>query len=212
MFPIVINVLIFVSAVFSIVGDRTNNRVGHYIFKPFTMLLIIGAALSNGLPDTLFTQCLLIGLLLSLCGDVFLMLPKDRFVAGLASFLLAHIAYLVAFFQLYQISVTWGWVAILAIIVVAFYRLLSPTLGQLKIPVMVYIAAIIAMLWMAGELYFTQASNLHLLLLVGAIIFAVSDSALAWNKFKQPFKGAQWVILLTYFAAQSLFGQALLMS
>ena len=140
------------------------------------------------------------------------MLPKDRFVAGLASFLLAHIAYLVAFFQLYQISVTWGWVAILAIIVVAFYRLLSPTLGQLKIPVMVYIAAIIAMLWMAGELYFTQASNLHLLLLVGAIIFAVSDSALAWNKFKQPFKGAQWVILLTYFAAQSLFGQALLMS
>ena len=176
------------------------------------MLLIIGAALSNGLPETLFTQCLLVGLLLSFCGDVFLMLPKDRFVAGLASFLLAHIAYLVAFFQLYQLNFSWGWVAILAVIAVTFYRLLSPVLGELKMPVMVYIGAIVAMLWMAGELYFAQASNLHLLLMVGAIIFAVSDSALAWNKFKQPFKSAQWVILLTYFAAQSLFGQALFMS
>jgi uncharacterized membrane protein YhhN len=37
------------------------------------------------------------GLVFSLAGDVFLMLPKERFVGGLVSFLLAHIAYIIGF-------------------------------------------------------------------------------------------------------------------
>ncbi|MQB01909.1 MAG: hypothetical protein GEU78_16820, partial [Actinobacteria bacterium] len=36
-------------------------------------------------------------LLFSLAGDVFLMLPRDLFVAGLVSFLGAHVCYIVAF-------------------------------------------------------------------------------------------------------------------
>src|SRR5580765_5942786 len=69
-----------------------------YVLKPLTMVVLIAAALalSDGAPGvtTAFTVAALV---LSLAGDVFLMLPRDLFVAGLASFLLAHVAYVVAF-------------------------------------------------------------------------------------------------------------------
>src|SRR5213080_3500470 len=48
-------------------------------------------------PHTRYDTAILIGLVFSLAGDVFLMLPRARFVAGLTSFLAAHIAYLFAF-------------------------------------------------------------------------------------------------------------------
>src|SRR5690606_15697068 len=72
-------------------GDRRTE----YIAKPLTMVVLIGAALvldpAHGTARTWFVAALA----LSLLGDVFLMLPRDRFVPGLASFLLAHIAYIV---------------------------------------------------------------------------------------------------------------------
>ena len=47
---------------------------------------------------TKLLRMVVVGLVCSLAGDVFLMLPEERFVEGLVSFLLAHIAYVVAFF------------------------------------------------------------------------------------------------------------------
>jgi len=210
MFTIPFNLLVLCSAIASIVGDRPNNRVFHYIFKPATMLLLIGFLVLQQIPSTTFAYAMFVGLVFSLLGDIFLMLPKERFVEGLASFLVAHIAYLVGFYQLFEPQVTYWWLALVALFAVTFYRLLANELGPLKIPVVVYISVIVSMVWMAGELYWQDPSHLSLTLFIAAVVFAVSDSSLAWNKFKQPFKGAQWLILLAYFFAQWMFAQAVL--
>ena len=212
MFVTSFNLAVLGSALLSIVGDRPNNRMLHYIFKPATMLLLIGYVMIQGLPDNAFAYAMLVGLLFSLMGDVFLMLPKERFIEGLASFLVAHIAYIVAFCQLFDWQLTWWWALSLVTFAVLFYSLLAKHLGALKIPVIIYISVIITMVWLAGELFWQSSSYLNLTLLIGAAVFACSDSFLAWNKFKKPFKGAQWVILLTYFFAQWMLSQAILLS
>ena len=212
MFVSSFNFIVLGSALLSIVGDRPNNRTLHYIFKPATMLLLIGYVMIQGVPDNTFAYAMLVGLLFSLMGDVFLMLPKERFIEGLASFLIAHIAYIVAFYQLFDWQLTWWWASSLAVFAVLFYSLLAKHLGSLKIPVIIYISVIIAMVWLAGELFWQSSDYFSSTLLVGACIFACSDSVLAWNKFKKPFKGAQWVILLTYFFAQWMLSQAILLS
>lgn len=210
MFSLPFNLLVLGSALASIIGDQPNNRWGHYVFKPVTMLLLIGAVVMQGTPDTLFAQALLVGLAFSLLGDIFLMLPQERFIEGLASFLVAHIAYIIGFYQLYEFNVNYIWIAALVVFALGFFSLLAPHLGKLKLPVIVYICVIITMVWMSGELFFHTSNHLSITLFIGAISFACSDSILAFNKFKRSFKGAQCAILLTYFFAQWMFAQAIL--
>src|SRR3546814_4779076 len=59
------------------------------------MVLLIGATLALYPTDSAVRAWFIAALVLSLAGDVFLMLPKDLFVFGLRSFLLGHIAYVV---------------------------------------------------------------------------------------------------------------------
>lgn len=210
MLSIPISLFIALSSILSIVGDKPGNRALHYIFKPLTMLILLTAALSSGVAEQPFAYWLLLGLCLSLVGDVFLMLPSDKFIHGLASFLLAHIAYIVAFYQLYHGGITIFWLGGVIAFSTGFFVLLQKDLGKLKGPVIVYILAISTMVWLSGELYSQQSNMTHLLLLAGALIFAVSDASLAWNKFKQPFSWAQWLILITYFGAQWFLVQAML--
>ena len=208
MFSLWISAAVFGSAGLSIVGDRPQNRTLHYIFKPLTMVILIVTLISSGSVNSTFTYLMLAGLVLSLCGDVFLMLPKDRFIAGLVSFLLAHIAYIAAFSTIFAFTVTWWWLLIVVALSVGYFGLLSSSLGKLKVAVLFYVAVISAMLWLAGEIYMADPSSLNLLLIVGASTFAVSDACLAWNKFKAKYSGAQTAILSTYFLAQWLLCQA----
>ena len=67
------------------------------VFKPLTTLLIIAYAWPRGADRPLTRRWVLLGLALSLCGDVALMWPERGFLPGLVSFLLAHLAYLRAF-------------------------------------------------------------------------------------------------------------------
>lgn len=91
-------IAIVASAALAIVGAEVAGLRGlHYVFKPLTTLLIVAMALRlSSTGPAGYRRLIVIGLLLSTLGDVFLMLPFDGFVFGLGSFLLAHIAYLVA--------------------------------------------------------------------------------------------------------------------
>jgi uncharacterized membrane protein YhhN len=73
------------------------NRTAEYVAKPLTMVVLIGVALALHPTSDAQRWWFVAALVLSLAGDVFLMLPNDMFVAGLASFLLAHVAYVVGF-------------------------------------------------------------------------------------------------------------------
>jgi uncharacterized membrane protein YhhN len=80
---------------------------------------------------------------------------------------------------------------------------LWPLLGDRRLPVLVYMLAIVTMAWQAA-----RWSGLHTaaagLAAAGSALFVLSDSVLAWNRFARPFRAAQAVVLSTYFAAQWL--------
>ena len=66
-----------------------------YVCKPGALAALIGVALTLDPSHGDVRAWFVVALALSLAGDVFLMLPSDRFVAGLAAFLLAHVAYVI---------------------------------------------------------------------------------------------------------------------
>lgn len=64
----------------------------HYVFKPLTTLAIAAMVVATSRAEPAYRRAVIAGLVLSTAGDVFLMLPGDRFVYGLAAFLVAHVA------------------------------------------------------------------------------------------------------------------------
>ena len=174
-------------------------------FKPLATLLILALALflPPARPD--YQWAIAAGLALSTAGDVFLMLPRDRFVAGLASFLLAHLCYLRAF----SIEVPFGaglllWLPFFAaggMVVALVWPGLKPALRG---PVVVYVIVIAAMAGQATGRWHASASAVALSAAVGAGLFVVSDAVLAIDRFRWPFRAARAVTLSTYWAAQLL--------
>jgi uncharacterized membrane protein YhhN len=192
---------ILLSGVATIVCEEGGWRRGVYLFKPLTTILILVLAL-GGEPGT-YRALVCAGLAFSLAGDVFLMLPTDRFVAGLVSFLIAHLLYIAAFVT-EGVGFTW-WAALpFALYAAVLLRVLLPRVGDgLRAPVLVYAVTLAAMAWLAAEVAIRGVPGAEVAA-VGAALFVVSDSALAVNRFVRPFRLAQTVVLLTYFAAQTL--------
>jgi uncharacterized membrane protein YhhN len=202
--PMILISLIAVSTALTIVGKyRSRNLL--YIFKPTTIgLIILLAWLTGGEQPDRYFWLIFAGLLFSAAGDVFLMLPKDRFVPGLLSFLIAHLLYIAAFTApagffaapLLALPFLLGAGVLLAI--------LLPKTGTLALPVIVYSTALATMGWQAASRWQVLQDDASFYAMIGAILFMVSDSVLAINRFARPFRAAEVVLLTTYFAAQTL--------
>ena len=167
---------------------------------PLTYLGVVGA-------DTGGLLILATALALSALGDFFLALKEKYFVPGLASFLTAHVAYLVAFLPRVQMPEGAALVAIVLAVVAAgaFVVYLAPRLGRMRLPVFAYFAVIMAMV--AAALSVREASWM---LGAGAAVFALSDSLIAVRKFWTPFPAINEAVWLTYIAAQFMIAAALL--
>lgn len=208
MLTLLLSPLILAAAVLAIRADYRGPRWQHYLGKPLATALVFFLALSRAPGSTrTYALAILLGLLCSLAGDIFLMLPGDRFIAGLVSFLLAHVAYIVAFvtapgarFTL-QSSLTFLPLILYGAVV---FGQLGPHLGSLRLPVFVYLLVIVAMAWCALERWRVAQTVSTRLAALGALLFVLSDSALARNRFIGRFKLAQAIILGTYFMAQWL--------
>src|SRR5438045_1162826 len=85
------------SAVLTIAADLLGIGWLHFVLKPLTTLLIIAWAWPRGEDAPARRRWIRIGLVCSLAGDVALLWPQQGFLPGLVSFLLAHLAYIVAF-------------------------------------------------------------------------------------------------------------------
>ncbi|HEY0139968.1 MAG TPA: lysoplasmalogenase [Thermoanaerobaculia bacterium] len=177
------------SALVHIAAEYRGPRALVYVCKPLTTTLLIAAVMVAG-EDSRYRTLILAGLVLSLAGDVFLMLPRDLFLPGLISFLLAHLAYIAAFG--FRASVIW--LIPYALIALVVLRLLWPGVPKaMRVPVIVYVAALIVMAWQSIPR-----------VPIGGALFVASDATLAWNRFRTPFRAAQAVIMSTYVAAQVL--------
>jgi uncharacterized membrane protein YhhN len=127
------------------------------------------------------------------------------FLLGLSAFLLAHLFYIV-FFHRVRVKEKVKNNPWLLVAVVAYYAalitLLSPFLGDMKIPVLVYGIVISFMFMLAMHMLFIKNKSAGQWMMFGALLFVISDSVLAINKFYQPFEFAGILIMLTYGVAQ----------
>lgn len=196
--------LVLCSAALHLIAEYRGPTPLIYIFKPLTTALIFLIALTTPHPVSSFYQYLICtGLLLSLAGDIFLMLPADRFVPGLLSFLTAHVCYIAAFFSDAGESVALWRTLPLLIYGAVVYRILAAHLGKLKAPVIVYMVVILTMLWFSWERWAGAGERKSATLaFVGALLFVMSDTVLALERFKAKHYMGQALILSTYYAGQ----------
>ncbi len=201
----VLSAAALITAVLAIRAEYLPKRTQVYIFKPLTTLLIIGIAwMEAGAAPPLYRWLILVGLIFCLGGDVFLMLPAKYFIAGLVSFLIGHIFYIAAFVGDGGFHPVLGWLAPLLVYGVVIYRLLHSHLGKLRGPVIVYVLAILTMAWQALGRWSALDTTGALLAAGGAVLFVISDSVLALDRFRQPFAAARVIVLAAYWAAQWL--------
>ncbi len=173
-----------------------------YVCKPGALVALVGVAATLDPSYGDVRAWFVVALLLSLAGDVLLMLPSDRFVPGLASFLLAHLAYVVG---LTRHGGSAAAVAIATIPVVAVAAFLGARFlraaraaGQQELvgPLVAYMAVIAAMVTCA------VASGV-VLAAVGAVLFMASDALIAETRFVGKRARAPVVIIVTYHLGQA---------
>lgn len=192
-----------------IIGIQLDNNLLQTIFKPLIIPTLIGyldsqvKSLTAGL-----SKSIVLALLFSLSGDVMLMFQSKNdifFLLGLSSFLIAHIFYIVFFHKARVKEQVKSNIALLAIVVVYYVcliALLSPRLGDMKLPVRIYGIVISFMFMLAMHMLSIKNKIAGKWMMWGALLFVISDSVLAINKFYQPFEQAGVVIMLTYGLAQ----------
>lgn len=183
-----------------------------YFAKPGVMLVLLAWLWQvSGFSGPLLWFGL--GLAFSLMGDIFLMLPRERFVAGLIAFLLAHISYTIGF-NLTPTSVNLPGFLISVLVAMVFlrlYRRIAAGLdasgnASLKIPVLIY-SLVISVMLLSALVTLTGDNWLALPALMvstGALLFFTSDSLLAWNKFVTPLRFGRLAVIITYHLGQIL--------
>jgi uncharacterized membrane protein YhhN len=178
------------------------------LFKPLTTLLIISYAWPRGADRPLTRRWVLLGLVLSLCGDVALLWPERGFLPGLVSFLLAHLAYLRAFtrdgVRLAARPLPFVFYGALAALIL--WQLWPGVPAGLRLPVLAYVACLASMAAQAAVVGLqsrgTPRQRSGLWLAIGGALFLCSDALLATNRFAAPLPLSGLWILLSYWLAQ----------
>ncbi|MGH2808202.1 MAG: lysoplasmalogenase [Actinomycetota bacterium] len=219
------------------VAVATGVKKLEYVFKPLTLLAVIVTAFYAGVdhtvsgagetPELRTWYFILAALAFSLLGDIFLMLPSDRFVPGLAAFLLAHICYVGAFnasFGHYRTYAVGAAVAVVSAMLFLRVRRGMVQKGQTKllVPVALYVIAITVMVTAAVGTSFTPATDAEVVrgtlvrvdaryeraapaAALGAILFYVSDALIGWTRFVRDFTQSRLAIMVTYHLGQMGF-------
>jgi alkenylglycerophosphocholine/alkenylglycerophosphoethanolamine hydrolase len=186
-----------VAALLYLAGLAFDARALRLLSKPVPVLALAALVLSGHRDG--YAAALATGLTLSALGDALLEVP-GRFVAGLASFLCAHVAYTGAFL-LDERRLRMARALPFAIWLLAAFVWIRPGLGDLTVPVVMYMLAIGAMMWRAAA-----RSGAHPgaeVALVGATLFGLSDTLIAVDRFRAPISGAPYAIILLYWTGQA---------
>ena len=192
------------AGVLYIVGENTDNYWLRMITKPIPVLAM--ALWLYMLPHKgRFQYAVIAGLLLCAMGDILLEASPDTFLFGLISFLLGHIAYIVAFLQDSRerypgrALLAYGYGAL-----VFAYLVVAGDMGNMTIPVLLYVMVITTMLWRAscrvGAPGVVERSAWAGL--VGALLFTMSDTPLALGMFAGLRPLGPHFVILTYWAGQ----------
>jgi uncharacterized membrane protein YhhN len=139
---------------------------------------------------------------------MFLMFEQTNsifFLLGLSAFFIAQVFYIVFFHNIRMREYIRGNALLLLVVIVYYFILISiisPHLGDLKLPVRIYGVVLSFMVMLAMHTMFSKNKRAGRWMMIGAILFVTSDSVLAFNKFYSSFDLAGVTIMLTYGVAQ----------
>jgi uncharacterized membrane protein YhhN len=136
------------------------------------------------------------GLVLSAVGDVALEITggPGAFLAGMLAFAAAHAAYIGGFLAVSK-APRFGLLLPFGVWGAGLFAFIHPGLGAMAAPVAVYALLLAAMMWRATASGARTAA-------LGAVLFGLSDSLLAIDRFHAPVPGARWLIMALYWAGQ----------
>jgi uncharacterized membrane protein YhhN len=193
----------------NVISIYLNNDFLRSISKPALMpLLAIYFLTETRGTVTPLKAWILLALGFSWMGDILLMFEESNsmfFLFGLSAFFIAQVFYIVFFHNIRMREYIRGNALLLLVVIVYYFILISiisPHLGDLKLPVRIYGVVLSFMVMLAMHTMFSKNRTAGRWMMIGAILFVVSDSLLAFNKFYSPFDYAGVVIMLTYGVAQ----------
>jgi uncharacterized membrane protein YhhN len=197
---------LLVVAALAAAGDwaavAAGNKRLEYVCKPAVLVALTAAALALDPDDPTVRAWFVVALVFSLAGDVFLMLPGDLFVAGLAAFLVGHLAYVGGFLAA-GVSAP-AVLAGLAVVAVALLLVGRPLLAGARrkepamvVPVAAYMAVISAML-------VTAIGAGPGLAVAGAALFYTSDALIGLGRFVRAWPWSPLAVIVTYHLGQGL--------
>ena len=199
-----------------LIGDYQidTNQMLRYMTKPMLCIVLMLWYLHSTWPSKdPIDRLLLRAIVFSLFGDILLMFASNNdslFLSGLISFLTAHIWFIGAFLYTSKETLPWWFIGkksalptlLLLIFSAAFDYWLFPYLGSLWPAIVIYSLVICRMAIGATNRYNRVPFKSYRSVLIGALLFVISDSALAVSNFAFSFTGDRLVVMLTYALAQ----------
>lgn len=205
--------IVFLSvAVLDVIGVLFQIPILRLLFKPLILLsLIVLYSLSVSNSNKVY----ILALLFSFLGDVFLLfLGELNFILGLVSFLIAHLIFIKIIIKRIEkssIKIIIGSSFLFFVIFCMLIYLLINSLGELLIPVIIYGLTISVFGTVAFIDYLNSKSQKSLWMLAGAIVFVLSDSVLAINKFYTQKLLFEVIVMSTYILAQFLIYRSMIL-
>jgi len=187
-------------AVVDWVAVARGSVVLEYLSKPIATAALLAMAASLDVIHDASWGWRLAALAFCIAGDVFLMLPRDAFVPGLASFAVAQILFTISF----ATGETSGSRLVVGVVVAGLAAVVlarrfvgamrSSGHGELVVPVVVYVVVISAMAVAA-------IAGGSAVAIAGAVVFMVSDSLIAESRFVRARPWHPVGIMVTYYVA-----------
>jgi alkenylglycerophosphocholine/alkenylglycerophosphoethanolamine hydrolase len=196
--------LYIVSSILFIISLQWHPYQGSFVLKAIPALSMALLLFLDGRP---YFRLMSLGFVFSALGDIALDLDRVKyFIFGLGFFLIAHLFYIFTFWKVTKIkNIYYLKIGLVIIFSLLMGIVLWPTLGSLKIPVMIYLLVISTMTITAS-----MRDECNLIAYLGAWIFMSSDAMIAVNKFLIPFPHAGLAIIITYYVGNFMLGMSLL--
>ncbi|MBE0423401.1 MAG: lysoplasmalogenase [Lutibacter sp.] len=192
-------------SVLDLIGLIFNIESLLYVFKPFIMLTLLFLYTSSVVDTNKWYSTALI---FSFFGDVFLMYSGQLpFKIGLISFLIAHILFIkIVISRIKEVKFLKALFSAIPFLAVFSFLIftLKDSLHEMLWPVVIYGLTIATFGAVSLLDFLNTKSKKSILMLFGAVIFMISDSLLAINKFYSPVHIIEVFVMITYVVAQYL--------
>lgn len=194
----------FIVTALDLIGVGMDHSWMVLMFKPLIMITLI---IFYGIVSKVKSKLYFGALFFSLLGDIFLLDKQDLFLYGIGAFLITQVLFIVIVIKRTNVF-SWRIVLIstipFLIYLVVLMQALTPNLGGMFYPVMIYGSVISVFGISALNFHLSSRSASSRLLLTGALLFIGSDSMIALNKFYSSHMIYPVAIMLTYALAQYL--------